>query len=205
MTRPVIVALHGVGANADDLAAALQPLSSATEVIALPGHEAFMGSPRGRQWFSVNGVTEANRPARVAAALPALLAQLDRIAAQRGIGRDELVLLGFSQGAIMTLAAVAGGHYRGLAIAIAGRLASPVVPARPGSAGILLIHDAQDRVMPANLAVEAAASLTAAGHHVDIARTSGIGHSIGEDTLAAISGWLADRAQPAPASFSLQG
>jgi phospholipase/carboxylesterase len=95
MSRPLIVALHGVGSSARDIAAAVAPLERIADLVALDRAEPFDGGGRGRQWFSVAGVTEADRPMRVAGALPALVDRLDRLAADRGVAREDLVLLGF--------------------------------------------------------------------------------------------------------------
>lgn len=202
MTRPLIVALHGVGSSARDMAAALAPLEPVAEVIALDGCEPFDGGGRGRQWFSVAGVTEADRPERVAGALPRLIARLDGLAQDRGMAREQLVLLGFSQGAIMTMAMVAQALHVGRAIAIAGRLAAPVLPADGREASLLLVHDRADRVMSPLLSEEAAARLAAAGHPVRLTQTDGIGHGIGPATITAIADWLA-AAPSSPAAFTL--
>jgi phospholipase/carboxylesterase len=191
MTRPLIVALHGVGSSARQLASALAPLENVADVLALDGGEPFDGGGGGRQWFSISEVTEADRPARVLAALPSLLARLDAVAAARGIDRSDMVLLGFSQGAIMTLAAIAQGDHSGPAVAIAGRLAAPVKPARDKTASLLLVHDRDDAVMPVALSDEAGATLAAAGHRVATAHSAGVGHGIGPATVAAIADWLA--------------
>lgn len=191
MSRPLIVALHGVGSSGQDICAALAPLAAIAEITALDGCEAFDGGSRGRQWFSVSGLTEIERPRRVAGALPGLLRRLDRLAADRGAARDDLVLVGFSQGAIMTLAMVAQGLHAGHAIAIAGRLAAPVVPAALRPASLLVIGDSADRVMPQELSRDAATRLRAAGHCLELSLTDGIGHGIGPQTLSAIAGWLA--------------
>ncbi|BBC73339.1 hydrolase [Altererythrobacter sp. B11] len=190
MTKKLIVALHGVGSNARDMMSALQPLTSQTDVVALDGPEPFHANALGRQWFSVAGITEANRPGRVKAAVPQLLEMLDRVAQDRGVRRDDLVLIGFSQGAIMTLAAIAGGHFHGHAVAIAGRLAAEVA-SQSQPANLLLVHDRDDPVMPPTLSVEAGAALSRAGHQVHGARTAGVGHGIGETTTSIINRWLA--------------
>jgi phospholipase/carboxylesterase len=104
--------------------------------------------------------------------------------------RDDLVLLGFSQGAIMTLAMVAQGLHPGRAVAIAGRLAAPVVKAGDRFASLLLVRDSADRVMPPALSAEAAAQLSAAGHHVNLTETDGIGHGIGFPTTSVVADWL---------------
>jgi phospholipase/carboxylesterase len=205
MSRPLIVALHGVGSSAADMAAALAPLEQVAEVIALDGGEPFDGGGRGRQWFSVAGVTEADRPRRVASALPALLGRLDRLARDRGVAREALVLLGFSQGAIMTLAMVAQGLHPGRTVAVAGRLAAPVVPAEGDAATLLLVHDSADRVMPPALSDAAATALGAAGYHVGFARTDGIGHGIGPATITAIADWLAATAPLRAISTLIEG
>lgn len=192
MDRPIIVALHGVGASADDLKMALQPLEAFAEIIALPGPDAFDRGGNGRQWFSITGVTEANRPGRVEAALPALITRLEVIAAERGVPSHQLILLGFSQGAIMTLAAVAGGFRVERAIAIAGRLAALVHPVSDYPASVLLVHDRDDQVMPVLLASEAAAALSEGGHRVKSITTTGLGHRIGAVTLSTIMNWLKD-------------
>ncbi|WP_121114718.1 alpha/beta hydrolase [Croceibacterium ferulae] len=205
MSRPVIVALHGVGSSAADMAAVLAPLERVADVIALDGCEPFDRADRGRQWFSIAGVTEADRPRRVAEALPRVADRLQGLAGERGLALDELVLLGFSQGAIMTLAMVAQGLHRGRAIAVAGRLASPVLPPRGPAAPVLLVHDSTDRVMPPILSDDAAAQLGAAGHIVTAKSTTGVGHTIGRPTLSAITDWLATSAQSPLTPASIEG
>lgn len=194
MTRPVIVALHGVGSTDSELELALRRLGAVADVIVLPAPHPFEGGGSGRQWFSVEGVTEENRSARAAAALEVLLPRIDAVASARNIVRDELVLLGFSQGAILTLGAVASGAHRGAAIAIAGRLAGPVVDAGEHPASVLLVHDLADPVMPVELSANAAQNLASAGHRVERAVTTGIGHSIGAATLIIVTDWLESRA-----------
>jgi phospholipase/carboxylesterase len=205
MSRPLIVALHGVGSSGPDMAAALAPLERIGQVVALDGPDPFDAGGRGRQWFSVAGVTEADRPGRVAAALPSLATRLDDLAGRHGVSRDDLVLLGFSQGAIMTLAMVAGRLHRGRAIAVAGRLAAPVEPAHDGPASLLLVHDRADPVMPSALSDQAAAALAAAGHEVDLIHTHGVGHGIGPYTLSAIAGWLTATVSPRAAPSLIEG
>ncbi|THD83816.1 phospholipase [Aliigemmobacter aestuarii] len=136
-----VIFLHGVGGTG----AAMRPLA---EGLALPQPAVFLDGPHpfdmgpGRQWFSVKGVTEANRPARVTEALPAFVRLIESV----GDPRDGL-LIGFSQGAIMALHAVAAGLPAAGVVALSGRLAGPVAP-RSDWPPITLLHGADDPVMP---------------------------------------------------------
>ncbi|SFG45110.1 phospholipase/carboxylesterase [Novosphingobium sp. CF614] len=205
MSRPLIVALHGVGSSGRDMGAALAPLAPVADVIALDGCEAFDGGGAGRQWFSLSGVTQADRPRRVANALPRMIQRLDQLAQDHGVAREDLVLLGFSQGAIMTLAMVAQGLHAGRVIAIAGRLAAPVIAAGARAASLLVIGDSADPVMPFGLSQDAAERLRAAGHHVDLRLTDGIGHGVGSQTLSSIASWLPATAVPRANALTTEG
>jgi phospholipase/carboxylesterase len=125
-----------------------------------------------------------------------MIQRLDQLAQDHGVVRDDLLLFGFSQGAIMTLAMVAQGLHAGYAITVAGRLAAPVLLAGSHPASVLVIGDSADRVMPLGLSQDAADRLRAAGHHVDLSLTDGIGHGIGAQTLSSIASWLAATASP---------
>ncbi|MGU0057038.1 hypothetical protein ACVXG7_22795 [Enterobacter hormaechei] len=62
--------------------------------------------PDGRQWFSVEGVTEENRQARIDAVMPAFIDTVRYWQQQSGVGADATALIGFSQGSIMSLESV---------------------------------------------------------------------------------------------------
>ncbi|MBL4929999.1 alpha/beta hydrolase family protein [Fuscibacter oryzae] len=174
-----VIFLHGVGSSG----AAMRPLA---EVLALPqpavcpdGLQPFdMGA--GRQWFSVKGVTEANRPGRIAEAMPAFA----DLIASLGSPRDS-VLIGFSQGAIMALHAVAAGMPVAGVIALSGRLAGPV-----GSRGdwpsVTLMHGADDPVMPPAVARATEAWLQDAGATPRLIVFDGLGHAIDARILKAV-------------------
>jgi phospholipase/carboxylesterase len=202
---PLIVALHGVGSSARDMAVALAPLERVAEVVSLDGGEAFDGGGLGRQWFSIAGVTDADRSQRVARALPGLLERLDQLARSRDMRREDLVLLGFSQGAMMVLAMVAQQFHPGQAVAIAGRLAVPVLPAAGRPASLLLVHDLSDRIAPPSMSRDAADRLGAAGHHVKLVHTEGVGHGIGPAVPGVIAEWLAATASARAVSTSTEG
>lgn len=181
MTRPFqrLIILHGVGSSG----AAMRPLADA---LALPQpahtpdglHPFDMGA--GRQWFSVKGVTEANRPGRIAEAMPAFVDLIESLGDPR-----QSVLIGFSQGAIMALHAVAADLPAAGVIALSGRLAGPV-PARRDWPPVTLLHGADDPVMPLPVAHATEAWLQDAGAAPRLTVFDSLGHAIDARILEAV-------------------
>src|ERR1039457_4966287 len=102
----LFILLHGVGARSSDLVPLANKLRDAFPDAAflLPdGTFPFDGGGNGRQWFSISGVTEENRAARVAGAMPALHAMVRHAQNRFRILQPDTALVGFSQGAIMAL------------------------------------------------------------------------------------------------------
>ena len=182
----LVVLLHGVGSNAQDLVPLADIWREAlpqTAFTSLDGSEPFDGGFGGRQWFSLRDVDEQNRPGRVAAAWPALHKMLDAELAHQGLGYGQLALVGFSQGSMMSLHHVATNP-QGAAVVVAfsGRLASPVV-ARNGTP-LTLIHGEEDEVIPVQELEYAADAFSAAGYTVDAYALLGVGHTISADGVA---------------------
>jgi phospholipase/carboxylesterase len=176
----LLLLFHGVGSNAEDLAPLGEALASQSPhhwVISVrsPDRSDF-GS--GWQWFSVQGVTEANRPARVAAAMPRFVDMVRAWQSKVGVASNATALIGFSQGAIMALESTqeAPPPARRV-IAIAGRFAQPPRVA-PSQLAVHLLHGEQDRIMPAALAADAAAQWRALGGAATLDVFPGLGHGI---------------------------
>jgi phospholipase/carboxylesterase len=159
----LIVLLHGVGASAVSMAPLAQALRlefPQAAVLVPDAPHAFDGSSgssgEGRQWFSVTGITEDNRPARVAAALPPLLAFIHAQQQRLGVGPAATAIGGFSQGAILALQlAVQQDGLAGRVLAFAGRFAT-LPEAAPRHTTVHLFHGSADPVIPA---VHASAAL----------------------------------------------
>jgi phospholipase/carboxylesterase len=133
----------------------------------------------GWQWFAVHDVTESNRPARVAQAMPLFVQAVQRWQETAGVDAANTTLLGFSQGAIMALEStqLAQAPLAGTVFALAGRFAQE--PSRaPAATRIHLMQGEADPVMPMRLAVTAAAALQAMGGEVTLDLFPGLGHGI---------------------------
>jgi phospholipase/carboxylesterase len=184
----LLLLFHGVGATAHDMlplgqALAAQRPSAWVVSVRSPDPSDF---GTGWQWFSVQGITEAGRPARVQATLPRFLQTVAHWQDRANANASTTTLIGFSQGAIMALEATqvpAPPAHR--VVAIAGRFAQPPQLAPPDTA-LHLMHGEADPVMPVALAEQAAERLQQLGATVTLDRFAQLGHGIDARVLARI-------------------
>lgn len=184
----LMLLLHGVG----DRAAGMAPLSLALRrafpqaaVLAADGFEPFDGAPhRGemRQWFSRQGLTDADadaaRVARVQAVLPRLAAWVRGAQQATGVGPAATALVGFSQGAICALElAQAEDGLAGRVIAFAGRYAT--LPDRALQHTTLhLLHGGADEAVPAEHARAAMQRIADLHGDATLDIAEGVGHTL---------------------------
>jgi len=177
----LLLLFHGVGSSAEDLlplGRALAAQRPGAWIVSVRSPDpSDLGS--GWQWFSVQGITEANRPARVNAALPAFLRGVAWWQGETGVAPEATTLIGFSQGAIMALEATQhhGPSPAGRVMSIAGRFSqAPRIAA--AQTQLHLLHGELDQVMPIALAVDAQARLQLLGAAATLDRFPGLGHGI---------------------------
>ena len=207
-TRSIVVFVHGYGADGADLlglADVLGPHLPDTMFYAPDAPEACKGNPFGYQWFPIpwlDGSSEAAAAAGLSVAADALNAFLDACLAEAELTDADLALIGFSQGAMMSLhvaprrpGAVAG------VVAISGRLLEPDALARALKVKppVLLIHGDQDPVVPFHSMKAAGDVLVANGFETYTHVMRGTGHGIANDGLSAALGFLSDRLPKATA------
>jgi phospholipase/carboxylesterase len=194
---PLLVLLHGIGADEEDLFGLAGHLDGRFLVVsARAPREA---EPVGYAWYALDW--SAFPPRADVAQARESLALLQRflgeaVAAYRA-DPAGVHLLGFSQGASMALGvALARPDLVRSVVAHSGRLPRSLVPAAPapGLAGlpVLLQHGRHDPVVPVAFADEAKGLLEPLG--VALERCDyDLGHEIGPDSLRDLAGWLAAR------------
>ncbi|GEO83344.1 MULTISPECIES: alpha/beta hydrolase [Alphaproteobacteria] len=181
--RNLVILLHGVGSSGADLLPLSDMWKGSLPGTAFAAPDAPFPFPygMGHQWFSIAGVTEENRAGRIEAAR----ADFDRVIGQSidafGFAKklDRVAFVGFSQGTIMALDALASGRWPvGAIVGFSGRLASPV-PLSPGkTTPVLLVHGGADSVIPAAETVKAAATLHQQGVDVESRIIPALEHTI---------------------------
>lgn len=199
---PLVVLLHGIGADEEDLfglAPALDP-----RLLVVSPRAPHLAAPMGHAWYAVDWST---RPPTVdqeqaRASRDLLAAFLAETVARLGADPGRVLLLGFSQGAIMALgvALARPDLVRGV-VAHSGRLLPAFLSgAAPPEAlfglEVLVLHGVGDDVVPVERGREARDLLAPLlGPRVSY-REYPQGHTICEESLADAAGWLAARAGP---------
>lgn len=187
--KSLVVLLHGVGADGDDLiglAPYLAPLLPDTEFLAPNGPYPCDMAPFGRQWFSLQDRNPAVLGAGVAAAAPVLDAFLNDALKARNLDGSRLALLGFSQGTMMALQL---GPRRAVSpagiVGFSGALLAPErlaieTRSRPKT---LLIHGDADPVVPFAALAIAEQALRVNRFPVETLVRPGLGHGIDDAGL----------------------
>ncbi len=185
-TRQLFVLLHGLGASA----AALLPLAGKLRTVFPDAAYVIPDAPSqctdggaGRQWFSINGMTDENRSARVAAALPALSALLQQAQERCHVSPAATALVGFSQGAIMALetSALHDGMV-GRVLGFSGRFARLPEQA-PAATTLHLMHGEADKVIPVSHAHAAYKRLQELQGDATLDIASAVGHELHDELI----------------------
>ncbi len=207
MPRPpqtLVILLHGVGSSGANLAPLGETLKAflPNAVFAAPDAPTpFDAGGGGRQWFSVTGVSDANRAARVAAARDGFDRVIALTIAKEGFGGrlDRVAFFGFSQGSILSLDALVDGRWPVAAVvAASGRLASPIGAEPAKATPVLILHGERDEVIPVAEAGRAEQALAGAGFSVETRLYPSLGHSLSPDGLQAAGAFLQKALTRAP-------
>lgn len=183
--QQLVLVFHGVASTAAAMETLAQHAASALPqamvVCVNAASPADFG--RGRQWFSIQGVTEANRQARIDEAIPAFADSIRYWQQQAKVTAAETLLIGFSQGSIMALESTQLDQpLANKIIAIAGRFALPPQKT-PNVNKIYLLHGDQDAVIATDFSRKAVEHIQQLGGSVTLDLFAGLGHGIDNRVL----------------------
>ena len=176
---------HGVGATPQGLVPLGQRLAAEFPqawVVSVQGPQA-SDLGQGFQWFSVVGITEENRVARVAQAMPDFVQAVQAWQARSGVAPEATALIGFSQGAIMALESTQqDAHLAGRVVSLSGRFAQ--LPRAPHAHTTLhFLHGKNDKVMHYGYTVSAAEHLISLGADVTADVIPFLGHEVSAEVV----------------------
>ncbi len=180
-SRQLVLMLHGSGGSGAQMAALGQVLRAQFPQAALLAPDAphpFEGGGAGRQWFSVQGIDEQNREARLRDALPALWDWVRLQQMRLGVDAPATCIAGFSQGGILALeTAVRQDGLAGRVLAFGARFGA-LPQAAPQLTTIHLLHGGADEVIPASHARAAMQRLGALQADATCDLAEGVGHEM---------------------------
>jgi phospholipase/carboxylesterase len=199
----MVIFLHGYGADGNDLLGLAEPLKPHlpnTVFLAPNAPERCGMNPMGYPWFPIpwiDGSSEEAAAEGMARAVDDLNAFLDRVMVEEDMIAEQVALVGFSQGTMMSLhVAPRRDEAFAAVVGFSGRLMAPEtladeVVVRPP---ILLIHGDQDDVVPPSSLPEAAEALQNAGWTEVYAHVmKGTAHGIAPDGLSVALAFLRQR------------
>lgn len=193
---PTLVLLHGYGSNEADLIPLARELDPRLQIVSLRAP-----IPLGDQrfaWYPLDwsGETPRARDADMLQARATLVAALNALPGTLDTP-DTVFLLGFSQGAILSLemAIVAPEKIAGV-IALSGR--APLALDEPAPSGlpwppVFLAHGTADRVIPIEAARGLKSTLETQGVPLTYLEVPGGGHGVSPEVRRATARWLREK------------
>lgn len=187
--QQLVILLHGIGADGNDLiglAPLYQMLLPDAHFVAPNAPERFEMAPFGYQWFSIQNMQANTRLQGAQSAAPALDAFIDQQLSEHALFADRMVLIGFSQGAMMALhvglrrAPGPAGIVSHSGMLVGESRLARELRSRPP---VLLTHGALDEVLPVQALPVAEGTLRAAGVPVEAHVMPNLGHGIDEATI----------------------
>jgi len=188
--KSLVVFLHGYGANGKDLidiGRAWQPLLPGCAFVSPDAPEPCAMNPMGGfQWFDLASQNESDYLAGAQKAAPFLNDFLDQQLAHYGLDQSKLSLVGFSQGTMMALhVGLRGTKALAGIVGYSGKLlgAQTLNAEITHKPPVLLVHGAQDEVIPVGALGEAETTLKQTGVPVQAHISPQLGHGIDEKGL----------------------
>ncbi len=187
--KQLVLLCHGLGADCHDLIDLAHAWQHAVPDAVFASVDApfHHDSGFGRQWYSVADRTPSVIEAGTRNAAPFLDTFIDAELARLELPADAYAIMGFSQGAMMSLFT---GLRRKAApraiLAYSGALIAPgsLMAEIANKAPVLLVHGEADDVVPADRSREAKSALVAAGVPVEAHFIPRIGHGIDEEGIS---------------------
>lgn len=205
---PLLLLLHGYGANEDDLFSLAPYLDERFLVVSARAPIRLRGMMGGYAWFNLGFTPQgiAVDPAEVESARQTLKAFIDEIVATYDCDPNTVYLVGFSQGAMMGLAVAL--TYPGTAaavVAMSGRLMPQTmhqVQDKDALIGlpIFVLHGTQDNVLPISHGRETRAALSELPVNLTY-REYPMGHEVSAESLDDVTEWLKARLDEASTVF----
>ena len=190
----LVVFLHGYGADGKDLIDLANPFAMAmpnASFISPDAPNPCAMSPSGREWFPIDQI-----PTGAIKASESLLDLIEAEVQNLGLSFKEVILIGFSQGAMMSMQCLLINKYQfGAIIGFSGALRTENIEAANNqiikgkhvfaSTPVLLVHGEQDEVVPFESLMNSKNLLNQVGFDVKTLSRPNLGHGIDPEGISA--------------------
>ena len=193
-SRNLVVFLHGYGADGKDLIDLANPFAMAmpnASFISPDAPNPCAMSPSGREWFPIDQI-----PTGAITASESLLNLIQAEANSLDLSFKEVILIGFSQGAMMSMQCLLINEYQfGAIIGYSGALRIENIEAANNqiikgkhiyaNTPVLLVHGEQDEVVPFQSLMNSKSLLNQVGFDVKTLSRPNLGHGIDPEGISA--------------------
>ena len=185
---PLIVLMHGAGADEKDMIGLWKQLPPQFVVVSPRGP--FGGAGSGWRWYRKGATQDAD----IAASRKIVDLVVDAAIKRFDVDPTRVFIGGFSQGGVMTyeVALHEPGRFRG-AVVMSGLLFPSALagdPPGPNRTPFFVAHGTSDPVIPYGTTAAAKATLEKRGIAVTFEPYQGMAHAISDPEMAAVSAWL---------------
>ena len=189
----LVVFLHGYGADGKDLIDLAKPFGMAlpnASFISPDAPHPCAISPQGRQWFPIEEIPEGAIRASLG-----LLGLIDNEAEKLNLTFKDVILIGFSQGAMMSMQCLLINHEQlGAIIGYSGALKEENIDAandqilngkhKYSDTPVLLVHGEQDEVVPFQSLEKSKYLLNKIGFNVQTLSRQNLAHGIDPEGIS---------------------
>lgn len=184
--KQAVIFLHGYGANGHDLLNLSPYFEDGLDhtVFCSPNAPNICEqNSQGYQWFSLESWLPELFLKGAAQSTPYLLAYIKQIQSKYYLSESQITLIGFSQGAMMSLYIALNHLYHLKAVVSFSGMLLNTPDIKKSQTPLLLIHGAQDSIVPMQASIEAHKILSALNYQVQLLTIDGLAHSIDQKGL----------------------
>ena len=194
--NPVLVLLHGYGSNEEDLFSFAPELPD--EYYVISARAPYGLPPYGFAWYAINFDADENKFSDLSQAKQSrdlVLKFIDEIRAHYPIDPDDVTLIGFSQGAILSYAAALSAPEKVRRVAAMSGYFNPEIAVENfrendiGKLRFFISHGSADQVVPVQWARKAKPELDALGVE-SIYKEYPVGHGVAPQNFFDLLDWL---------------
>ena len=201
--KPLLVVMHGFGANENDLFDLAKKVAPQCVIVSL--RAPIQVSPNGFCWYNIERLPAKQLKydyAHVAESRNKVQSFISQFCKSTLADSNNIYLMGFSQGAMMSyeLLLKSNVNIKGI-LALSGRLINesytpPLKVKNLKQKNIFLAHGTSDEIIDFSEFTKASAFFTQQGVTQLALKTYPIGHTIGNDEVSDIKNWLASLLKP---------